>query len=69
MPKKKRGMTPEEQIEKFRETVRELTGAGELSPTEADEALEKLMNNAVKIKQVEKNAEGHFPPPNRNTRN
>lgn len=40
MPKKKPGMTPEEQSEKFRDTVRDLIAAGELSPTEADERFE-----------------------------
>lgn len=42
MPKKKPGMTPEEQSEKFREAVRELIDAGELNPTDADEAFERL---------------------------
>jgi len=42
MPKKKPGMTPEEQSEKFREAVRELVDAGELNPTEADEMVDSL---------------------------
>lgn len=43
MPKKKLGMSPEEQSEKFREAVRELVDAGELSPTEAEAALDALV--------------------------
>jgi len=48
MPKKMPGMTPEEQSQKFRDTVRELTDAGELNPTEADEALDKLVRKEAK---------------------
>jgi hypothetical protein len=33
MPKKKPGMSPEEQSESFRAKVRELIDAGELNPT------------------------------------
>jgi hypothetical protein len=47
MPKKKPGMTPEEQSEKFREAVRELEAAGELDPTKAEEAL-NLLTKKVK---------------------
>jgi hypothetical protein len=42
MPKKKAGMTPEEQSEKFREAVRAAIAAGELNPTEADKAFEEM---------------------------
>ena len=45
MPKKKPGMTPEEQSQKFRDTVRSMTDAGELNPTEADIAFAKLLDN------------------------
>ena len=48
MPKKKPGMTPEQQSEKFREKVRELIDAGELNPTEADAEFERLMGK-VKV--------------------
>ena len=44
--KKPGGMTPEEQVAKFHETVRELADAGELNLTEADERFEKLMRVA-----------------------
>jgi hypothetical protein len=43
MPKKKPGMTPEEQSEAFREKVRDMIAAGDLNPTEADERFESLM--------------------------
>jgi polyhydroxyalkanoate synthesis regulator phasin len=43
MPKKKPGMTPEQQSESFRAKVRELVAAGELDPTEADAALDELV--------------------------
>ena len=48
MPKKK---NPESQIvqsERFRKAVRDLEAAGELNPTEADAAFEKLVDK-VKI--------------------
>jgi hypothetical protein len=43
MPTKKPGMTPEEQSNVFRAKVRELIDAGELNPTDADAAFERLM--------------------------
>lgn len=43
MPKKQPGMTPEEQSERFKQAVRDAEAAGELNPTEADAALERLM--------------------------
>jgi len=43
MPKKKPGMTPEEQSEAFRAKVRELIAAGELNPTDADAAMDRLV--------------------------
>ena len=48
MPKKKHQETQQEQSERFNKTVRELVDAGELNPTEADSAFEKLMGK-VKI--------------------
>jgi len=51
MPKMKPGgMTPEQQSEKFRETVRELIDAGELSPTEADAEFDRLMEKVRTLK-------------------
>lgn len=47
MPKKKPGMSPEEQSEKFRETVREMVDAGELNPTEADERFERAVRKVT----------------------
>jgi hypothetical protein len=46
MPKKKNPETPEEQSARFRAEVERLVAAGELSPTEADEALDKLVRRS-----------------------
>ena len=46
MPKKKHKETPEEQSARFRAEVERLVAAGELSPTEADEALDQLFKGA-----------------------
>lgn len=46
MPKQKPGMTPEEQKKRFRDAVREMIDAGELSPTEAEAALDQLVRNS-----------------------
>lgn len=43
MPKKKPGMTPEEQSQQFCDAVQRMTDAGELNPTEADAAMERVM--------------------------
>lgn len=43
MPKKKVQETQAEQSERFRKTVRDLVDAGELNPTDADAAFERLM--------------------------
>ena len=43
MPKKKQTETQAEQSERFRRAVQELVDAGELSPTEADERFEDMM--------------------------
>lgn len=48
MPKKKPGMSPEEQSEAFRAKVRELINAGELTPTEADATLDALVRRGRK---------------------
>lgn len=49
MPRKKLGMTPEQQSEKFREAVRELVAAGELSPIEADERFARALAGAAPV--------------------
>lgn len=46
MPKKKPGMTPEEQSESFRAKVREMVDTGELNPIEADAAFERVVRAA-----------------------
>lgn len=43
MPKKQNPETPEEQSERFRREAQKLIDAGELSPTEAEAALDKLV--------------------------
>lgn len=52
MPKKKPGMTPEEQSERFKADAQKLIDDGELSPTEASAALERLVD---KLKQSTNN--------------
>jgi polyhydroxyalkanoate synthesis regulator phasin len=46
MPKKNPGMTPEEQSEQFKREAQKLIDAGELNPTEADAALDRLVTRA-----------------------
>ena len=46
MPKKKHNETPEEQSARFRAEVEKLVAAGELSPTEADKMLDRLVQKA-----------------------
>lgn len=48
MPKKKPGMTPEEQFERFKRDAERLIEAGELNPTEADAALDALVRKSTK---------------------
>lgn len=48
MPKKKHQETPEEQSERFRREAQKLIDAGELNPTEADEAFERLTGSLAK---------------------
>jgi polyhydroxyalkanoate synthesis regulator phasin len=50
MPKKKNQETQEDQRERFQKTVRDLVDAGELNPTEADNAFERLLTKAAPIK-------------------
>ena len=47
MPKKKRNETPAEQSARFKAEVERLIAAGELSPTEAETALDKLVREAA----------------------
>lgn len=43
MPSKKNPESQKEQSERFKKTVADLVAAGELNPTDADKAFEKLM--------------------------
>ncbi len=46
IPKKKPGMSPDQQSEAFRGKERKLIDAGELSPLEADAALESVVSKS-----------------------
>lgn len=43
MPKKQNPETPEEQSERFRREAQKLIDAGELSPTDAEAAMERIL--------------------------
>jgi polyhydroxyalkanoate synthesis regulator phasin len=46
MPKKKHKETQAEQSTRFRAEVEKLIAAGELNPTEADEALDRMVRSS-----------------------
>jgi polyhydroxyalkanoate synthesis regulator phasin len=46
MPKKKQPETQEEQSARFRAEVERLVAAGELNPTEADKALDRIVKKS-----------------------
>lgn len=46
MPKKKPGMTPEEQSQKFKDAAQKLIDAGELNPTDAERAMDRVIDKA-----------------------
>jgi hypothetical protein len=48
MPKKKPGPTPEEQSERFRQEAERLIEAGDLSPADAEAALDALIKRSRK---------------------
>jgi len=47
MPKKKREETQEEQSARFKRDAQKLIDAGELNPTEADAAVDRLVRKAA----------------------
>lgn len=47
MPKRKETLSPEEQSRRFRDEVQRLIDAGELNPTEADAAMDRLVRGAA----------------------
>lgn len=51
MPKAKNKLTPVEQRKRFEEEVRKRIAAGELNPTEADAALDRLVKQEAKRTQ------------------
>ena len=50
MPKKQNPLTPEEQRKRFEEEVRKLVDAGDLSHTDAEAALDKLVRRSAHAK-------------------
>ena len=46
MPKKKQSESQDQQSERFRAEVERMIAAGELSPTEAETAIAKILNDA-----------------------
>ncbi len=46
MPKKKEEISPEEQSRKFLDAAQKLVDAGELDPTEAEKALDRVVRRA-----------------------
>ena len=50
MPKKAKQETQAEQSERFRKDAQELIDAGELSPTDADAALDNIVRRAAAAK-------------------
>jgi hypothetical protein len=51
MPRKKAKETQEQQSERFRRAAQELIDAGELSPTDAADRLDKAMGGVAKLRQ------------------
>jgi polyhydroxyalkanoate synthesis regulator phasin len=51
MPKKKPGMTPEEQSERFKADAQRMIDAGELNPTEAAAALDDLVKHRSHVRK------------------
>lgn len=51
MPKKQKRETQEEQSDRFKREVQRLIDAGELSPTEADEKIDKSLRKCRSSKE------------------
>jgi polyhydroxyalkanoate synthesis regulator phasin len=49
MPKKKNRETQKEQSERFKKAVQDMIDAGELNPTEADEAFNTLVGRLTNV--------------------
>ena len=49
MPKKQNQETQKEQSERFKKAVQDMIDAGELNPTEADEAMDKIVSGSNTI--------------------
>lgn len=48
MPKRKEMLSPEAQSQRFKDEVQRLIDAGELNPTEADAAMDRLVKTGTK---------------------
>ena len=46
MPPRKKSLTQKEQSERFRKAAQDMIDAGELDPTEADAAMDKLVRRS-----------------------
>lgn len=53
MPKKSKPETPEEQGERFRREAQKLVDAGELNPTEGEEALERVLGKPFSVSKAD----------------
>ncbi len=52
MPKKKKSESQKEQSKRFLEKAQELTDAGDLSPTEAEEKFKRAMDKVAAAKET-----------------
>ena len=48
VPKQRKKLTEKEQGEKFKKAVLELVDAGKLNPTEAGDALDRMLKNSAR---------------------
>jgi hypothetical protein len=53
MPRKKPGMTPEEQSEAFKREAQRLIDVGELNPTDAEAAVDKVVRASRSPKRTD----------------
>jgi hypothetical protein len=47
MPKRKKALSPKEQSERFKSEAERLIAAGELNPTEAEAAMDRIIREAA----------------------
>lgn len=56
MTKQKKKESQKEQSARFEKAVQDMINAGELNPTEADEAFERAMDRIVRVKSEQDDA-------------